>query len=312
MAGRYEQQLLRRVVNRRNVWCVLFIGYTAVVGCSRAQSPGQTRSSSVAPAASAGPTGAENLSSETPQQQLSDQRLSGDYLSPNELYLAAALAPSVNQVAAYDASVDSYRSDCLAAAGFDETAKLAPLYPDPAVYSAATKFLYFDDLSLIQQYGYFWPDRGGLIPSSGGAYEPDTSISDEFSAALEDCNQPLRELQTNAYERHDLTGVVVDIFDAQIFDVVTGRNDVQKTYALWKVCMATGGFPRAVLREPTDQIETIDQALLDYQCRIDTGYTSTVVNAQADEVEQWLASNPGLTAAFSALWSDLLDASTKL
>jgi hypothetical protein len=228
------------------------------------------------------------------------------------LYLAAALAPSVNQVAAFDASVESFRSDCLAAAGFAETVELAPLYPDPAVYSAATRFLYFDDLALIQQHGYFWPDRGGLIPSSSSGSEPVTSISDELSAALEECNQPLRALQTNAYARHDLTGVVIDVFDAQIFDRVTGRNDVQEAYARWKVCMATGGFPRAVLREPTDQIETVDQALVDYQCRIDTGYTRTVVSAQAEEVGQWIASNPGPVAAFSALWSDLVDASSKL
>lgn len=234
-----------------------------------------------------------------------------DRLPAQSLFIGSLLAPDQGQISAYDNAVGAYRSRCMAEAGFVEVPQMVSLYPTAQAQTVAIEFLYFEDESMVREFGYYWPNRSfGMAQAPSGV--PETTIPAEMSEALERCNEPIRSLQLQAYEDAGLVGVVPEIFDSDVFDAVNARVEVQEVYADWKLCMSAAGFPEARLREPGTTVETTQQAIADFGCRKSTGYTAVIVAAQAEEVELWVEDNLDTVTAFRELWSQMVAGASAL
>lgn len=288
------------------------IGVALVAACAGCASAEDASDSSVVSLAS-GPNFASSIPSSTTGSDGEASRISSGTTSTidvsplpaDKLFLVALLGPTVSETQAFDSAINSYRSSCMAAAGFGgPIPPFSSLYASPEQLAEEVRFLYFDDRAEVEQFGYFWPERGAPAPTP----TPETTIPEAMAEALVECNRPFQEALLEAYESNGLTADSPDVLDTQIYDAVTVRSDVQRAYKQWRECMSTAGFPGATLRQRSRETETVELALADFDCRVSTGYTAVVINAQAAEVAAWSEANLGTIEAYRHVWAGLADA----
>ena len=226
------------------------------------------------------------------------------HMAPEQLFVAFALGPPDDVERAWQAANVSIRSKCMRRSGFTQELPLsAPLGLARGDQQRRNDFLYFDDMDLISEFGYFWPQV--TIDSLGDAVE--TEINDvQFMEALDACNQPIGELLQSVLESHDVSDISLDELDGTIDARVRADTTLDTIYGRWQACMREAGFPDVSLRgySGTPPKETVQQAVLDARCRVASGYTTAYISLRADAVREWLDANAETAQAFRTAWVD--------
>jgi len=285
-----------RIVDRRGAVvavaaAVAAIGVAGLVGIASRSGPAPAPADSPPPPAATVIEPVQEVEGDTAGK-------SAARLSPEDLFVAAVLAPDRTELDRFNRAVTEHRSTCMAEAGFNEAPELAPLAQPADAYVTRGDFLYDN--------GYDLP--GVFEGSPPEQWQP--VITAEMSAALDRCNQPVIALMQEAYSANDLGNVDPGAIDGQIIDNVFARPDIADKTLDWKNCMTDAGYPTEV--DPTPGNTSIEQAEAGISCRTSTGYTTVLVAAQAEEVASWLASNQDTVEAFKQLYADLADAAERL
>jgi hypothetical protein len=225
-------------------------------------------------------------------------------LDPESLFLAYLLGPSPEEDVAIRKADDRIRSDCVARQGFDlPPPTVGPIAVPEQQQSRRVDFLYFADLDMISAWGYFWPAVPGGVPDAVAV--PEVEIPTDV---LEQCSRGVADAYRAEFESRDISKIVPAEIDATILVQLDADPSLDDEYRQWTTCMGRSGFPGASLRGYAGgevPRETVEQALADAECRIESGYTQAFIDRQVQLVSEWVEENPTLVNEFRNAWASL-------
>lgn len=228
--------------------------------------------------------------------QVSQPQTNKDRAGASELFLAVALGPTLSEASAWDSGVSVYMNRCLERLGFDGFSPMAPLASSIESSLARVDRLYFEDETVISQFGYFWPP----VES---ADQMGAATSEAELAAVEQCGRVIVGLLQELEAR--IVTPPLDTLDTNITLLLMSDTSLAQVGEAWSECMANRGYPELqAIRPISPDVDTIEVAIADASCQSSTGYRQARISWQISAVEQWIRSNAMTVQAARDYWAE--------
>jgi hypothetical protein len=193
------------------------------------------------------------------------------------------------------------------AQGYGQIAQRAPLTLSQDILNVRVEQLYFDDRSLIEQFGYFWPD--GELPQ-----EPLDEVGRDIPGSVyDDCNAKPIALINALNERYGDPSEIQHV-DRDLSLEADSSTQLEPARQAWNECMISAGYPGSNFLGPIADrgILTKARALQDYLCRQSSKVSYQYAAWLHARLLTWVDSNPQLVADSLTYWQKLASAGVDL